>query len=82
MISIHMYFPYDFTLNADNTYTKIFDNYKYELTNNFRAIYGKFVAKNVQVILWEMGTLNKINTEDRIEYGRFYIRNARKKSLE
>ena len=81
MISVHMYAPYNFALNADNNYTKFLDSYKYELSTNFRALYGKFVSRNIQVILGEMGTLNKNNTEDRIEYGKYYVTNARKNHL-
>ena len=81
MVSVHMYAPYNFALNADNKYTQFLDSYKYELESNFRALYGKFVSRNVQVILGEMGTLNKNNTEDRIAYGKFYVSNARKNHL-
>ena len=81
MVSVHMYSPYNFALNADSSYTKFLDSYKYELSSNFRALYGKFVSRNIQVVLGEMGTLNKNNTEDRIEYGRYYVTNARKHHL-
>ena len=81
MVSVHMYSPYNFALNADNSYTKFLDSYKYELNSNFRALNGKFVSRNIQVVLGEMGTLNKNNTEDRIEYGNYYVVNARKNHL-
>ena len=81
MVSVHMYAPYNFAINADNAYTKFLESYKYELSTNFRALYGKFISRNVQVVLGEFGTLNKNNTEDRIEYGRYYVINARKNHM-
>ena len=72
ILSVHMYAPYNFALNADSTYDKFLESYKTELTTNFKALYDKFVSKNIQIILGEMGTLNKNNTEDRINYGKFY----------
>ena len=78
MLSVHMYAPYNFALNADDTYSKFLESYRYELNSNFRALYGKFISRNLQVVLGEMGTLNKNNTEDRIEYGRYYVSTARK----
>ena len=81
MLSVHMYAPYNFALNADSTYDKFLESYKYELASNFRALYGKFVARDIQIVLGEMGTLNKNNTEDRIQYGKYYVVNARKNHL-
>ena len=81
ILSVHMYAPYNFALNADSTYDKFLESYKTELTTNFKALYDKFVSKNIQIILGEMGTLNKNNTEDRINYGRYYVINARKYHL-
>ena len=78
MLSVHMYAPYNFALNADDTYSKFLESYRYELNSNFRALYGKFISRNLHVVLGEMGTLNKNNTEDRIEYGRYYVSTARK----
>ena len=81
IVSVHMYYPYDFALNADNTYDKFLDNYKTELISNFKALYDKYISKDIQIILGEMGTLNKNNTEERINYGKFYVTNARKYHL-
>ena len=47
MLSINIYVPYNLTLNVDNNYTKFVDSYKYGLTTNFRAIYAKYVSRNI-----------------------------------
>ena len=46
ILSVHMYAPYDFALNMDLTYTKFEESYKTDLSNNFEALYKKFVANN------------------------------------
>ena len=81
MLSVHMYAPYDFALNTDNTYDTFLDSYKNELSSNFKALYGKFISRNMPVILGEMGTLNKNNTVERIKYAKYYVVNARKYHL-
>ena len=77
ILSVHMYAPYDFALNADKTYTKFEESYKDDLKNNFEALYKKFISNNQHVIIGEMGVVNKNNTEDRLAWAEYYVTTAR-----
>ena len=72
-----MYAPYDFALNADKRYTKFEESYKIELKDNFDTLYKRFVSNNQQVIIGEMGVVNKNNTEDRLAWADYFVSTAR-----
>ena len=78
ILSVHMYTPYNFALNGDMSYTKFTDNYREELYEDFAALYKKYTSKYHNIIIGEMGTVNKNNTEDRIEWAKYYVKKARK----
>ena len=77
IVSVHMYSPYNFALNADKSYTKFEESYKTELRNSFRDLYNKYVNMGYQVIIGEMGIVNKNNTEDRLAWAEYYVSTAR-----
>ncbi|MBR6072206.1 MAG: glycoside hydrolase family 5 protein, partial [Acholeplasmatales bacterium] len=77
ILSVHMYAPYNFALNADKNYTKFEESYKDELSNSFKALYKRFSSINQHVIIGEMGIVNKNNTQDRIEWAEYYVTKAR-----
>ena len=77
ILSVHMYSPYNFALNADKTYTKFEESYKTELKESFKTLYKRFVTINQHVIIGEMGVVNKNNTQDRIEWAEYYVSTAR-----
>ena len=77
ILSVHMYAPYNLALNADKNYTKFEESYKAELTNNFRTLYGKYVQFGRQVIIGEMGIVNKNNTKERLKWAEYYVSTAR-----
>ena len=78
ILSVHLYTPYNFALNGDMTYTKFIDAYREELYEDFALLYKKYVSNGYNVIIGEMGTVNKNNTEERIEWARYFVKKARK----
>ena len=78
ILSVHMYAPYELVMKPDMDNTKFTDEYKEQLYDNFKEVYRKYVAKGTHVIIGEMGFVNKNNTEDRIEWGKFYMNSCRK----
>ena len=77
ILSVHMYTPYNFALNGDMRYTEFTDAYREELYEDFVALYKKYVSKGYNIIIGEMGTVNKNNTYDRIEWAKYYVKKAR-----
>ena len=77
ILSVHMYAPYELVMKPDMDNTKFTDSYRKELYDNFKEVYRKYVAKGIHVIIGEMGFVNKNNTEDRIEWGKFYMNSCR-----
>ena len=73
-----MYTPYNFALNGDMAYTLFIDAYREELYDDFTTLYKKYVSKGHNVVIGEMGTVNKNNTDDRIEWAKYFVRKARK----
>ena len=76
-----MYAPYNFALNLDKAYTKFDQNGRDELKNNFSNLYNKYVKNGINVILGEMGVVNKNNLEDRISWADYYVTTARRHHL-
>ena len=77
ILSVHMYTPYNFALNGDMDYTTFTDAYREELYEDFVGLYKKYVSKGYNVIIGEMGTVNKNNTEERIEWAKYFVKKAR-----
>ena len=78
LLSVHMYLPYNFAMNADMSFTKFEEAYKNEVVGDFKTLFEKFVLKGHHVVIGEMGTTNKNNTEDRIEWAKMFVENSRK----
>ena len=81
ILSVHMYSPYNFALNLDKTYNKFDQSGRDELKNNFSSLYNKYVKNGVQVIIGEMGVVNKNNNADRIAWADYYTTTARRYHL-
>jgi hypothetical protein len=73
-----MYSPYELVMKPDMDNTKFTDEYKKQLYGNFKEVFRKYVAKGIHVVIGEMGFVNKNNTEDRIEWGKYYMESCRK----
>ena len=78
LLSVHMYLPYNFAMNADMSFTKFEAAYQNEVVGDFKTLFEKFVLKGHHVVIGEMGTTNKNNTEDRIEWAKMFVENSRK----
>jgi len=78
LLSVHMYLPYNFAMNADMSYKTFEESYANELYSDFKNLYETFILKGHNVIIGEMGVTNKNNTEERIKYAKYYVSMARK----
>ena len=78
LLSVHMYLPYNFAMNADMSYVTFEEAYANELYSDFKNLYESFILKGHNVIIGEMGVTNKNNTEERIKWAKYYISTARK----
>ena len=76
--SVHMYLPYNFPMNADMSFTTFEEAYKNEVVGDFKTLFENFVLKGHHVVIGEMGTTNKNNTDARIEWAKMFIENSRK----
>ncbi len=77
LVSVHMYTPYDFALNGDMSKNTFTDAARNELESNFNTLKNKFVNKGIYVVITEMGATDKLNTEQRIAWGTFYVKRTR-----
>jgi len=78
IVSVHMYTPYNFAMNADMSYVKFEESYAKELYSDFKNLYETFILKGYNVIIGEMGVTNKNNTQERINWAKYYVSTARK----
>jgi len=78
MLSVHMYFPYDFAFNPDMKNSVFNDRIRDDFYAILRNIYDKYVLRGYNVIVGEMGCVNKNNTEERVKWANFYIQTTRK----
>ena len=78
MLSVHMYDPYELVMKPDMDNVQFTEEYRYQLYDNFKQVYRKYVAKGIHVVIGEMGFVNKNNTEERIKWGKYYMESCRK----
>ena len=78
ILSVHMYDPYDFTMSKDLTLNVFKDEYKSSLEENFIQLYNKFIREGYSIIIGEFDARNKNNLEERIKWGDYYIKAARR----
>ena len=78
MLSVHMYFPYDFAFNSDKKYSEFTDRIKNDFYAILRNLYDKYVLRGHNVVVGEMGCSDKNNTAERVKWANFYIQTTRK----
>ena len=78
MLSVHMYYPYDFAFNSDKKYSEFTDRIKNDFYAILRNLYDKYVLRGHNVIVGEMGCHDKNNTAERVKWANFYIQTTRK----
>ena len=77
ILSVHMYDPYDFAMNAKGP-VKFEDRFKKTLVMSFKSLNTFYISKGIPVVIGEYGATNKNNLEDRVEWFKFFIKNSRK----
>lgn len=77
-VSVHSYSPYNVALNTSSAESKLTDSGKKEIDSVFSNINKSLLSKGVPVIMDEFGSINKSNTEDRIEIAKYYLSVAEK----
>jgi len=80
IISVHMYDPYEFAMQAPGT-TKFTEAHKSQLKRTWGQLNTKFISQGVPVIIGEYGATNKGNTEDRVAWFEFFISESRKMGM-
>lgn len=75
IVSIHAYLPYSFALDTAGTdqYTSIDSS----ITTLFTDINEVFLSKGIHVIIGEFGSVNKVNTEARVQCVKDYLSTAK-----
>lgn len=78
ILSAHAYTPYNLALNHQSDVKKFTQKDEAELNKLFSRLNEHYCSKGIDVILGEMGILNKENPEVRREWSRFYVAGAKK----
>ena len=76
LVAVHMYLLYDFAGNPNGT--TVFDD-SAKMTNDtaLNAVYDRFVAKGVGVVIDEYGAMNKGNDDQRVLYYDYFTKAAK-----
>ncbi|MBQ7980692.1 MAG: cellulase family glycosylhydrolase [Oscillospiraceae bacterium] len=77
-VSVHAYLPYNTALNTNSAEKTLTDSGKREIDNTFSNINSVLLSKGIPVIMDEFGTINKSNTDERIEIAEYYLSVAEK----
>ncbi|MCR5013020.1 MAG: glycoside hydrolase family 5 protein [Lachnospiraceae bacterium] len=76
LVAVHMYLPYDFAGNPNGT-TVFDDSAKRANDTALNAVYDRFVAKGVGVVIDEYGAMNKGNDDQRVLYYDYFTKAAK-----
>jgi endoglucanase len=75
IVSIHAYLPYSFAL--DTAGTDVYDPNDTSIKDLFENIQTYFLDNDIPVIVGEFGSVNKMNTEDRVACIKDYLSTAK-----
>jgi len=78
LVSVHLYSPYDFALNEDMSKNYFTTDYQNELESYFQTLRTKFVKQGYYVVVTEMGATDKLNTDQRVAWGKYFVERTRK----
>lgn len=88
IVSVHAYTPYNFALQSPKESGSIshFDaddaNSTRDIVTFMDKLYNKFISQGIPVVIGEFGAQNKsLNTQDRVDYGAYYIAAARARGI-
>ena len=80
LISVHLYTPYSFAMENPGE-TVFMEKHAGELAYNFDWLNEKFVKNGLPVIIGEFGATNKNNTEERMKWFEFFVKESRKYNM-
>ncbi|MBD5130127.1 MAG: glycoside hydrolase family 5 protein [Ruminococcaceae bacterium] len=75
IVSVHAYLPYSFALDTKGT--DVYDPNNSEIPSLFKNIKSIFLDNDIPVIIGEFGSVNKNNTEDRVQCVTDYLTAAK-----
>ena len=75
IVSVHAYLPYSFALDTKGT--DVYDPNNGEIPGLFNNIKSIFLDNDIPVIIGEFGSVNKNNTEDRVQCVTDYLTAAK-----
>jgi len=85
IVSYHAYEPYNFALNEENgsvkTWSQSNSSDTSPITSRIDQAYNTFVSNGIPVIIGEFGALNKDNESTRAAWVKYYVEEAKKKSI-
>ncbi len=81
IVSLHTYFPFEFTLKEDGTGNWGSAADKAALDAELDRIHDHFIANDQAVILGEWGAIDRSNHDDRVEHASYYARGAAERKL-
>jgi endoglucanase len=83
MVSLHTYWPYNFTMNTGNGATDQWgsNSDKNACDQELDRIYDKFCARGIPVIIGEWGSIDKSNTSVRALHAGYYAREVRERGM-
>ena len=81
LISVHLYSPYSFAMDATSGVTSCDSSCKSELDGYFYNLYMNFVLQGYRVVIGEMGCINRNNLSARVDWAKYFVTNARNRGL-
>ena len=75
IVSVHAYSPYNFALNANGPAE--WNNDTYDIDTLMSSLKSLFIDKGIPVIIGEFGAVNKENTEQRVQWVKYYLNAAK-----
>ncbi|HBF34261.1 TPA: endoglucanase [Candidatus Sumerlaeota bacterium] len=81
ILSLHMYSPYSFSMDAKGTASWGNAADKAALDAELDTIYNKFVKNGRAVVIGEFGTINKDNPVDRAAHAEYFVKAARTRGI-
>lgn len=75
IVSVHAYSPYNFALNANGPAE--WNNDTYDIDTLMSSLKSLFIDKGTPVIIGEFGAVNKENTEQRVQWVKYYMNAAK-----
>jgi endoglucanase len=79
IVSLHTYFPYGFSLDTEAAWGSASD--RSEMEQDLDRIYDLLPARGRAVVIGEWGSINKNNTDVRVDHAETYARMVRERGM-